>query len=96
MNTQFKELLKTGEQDRVEISLMRYEQMRHLIDTADSKIEELKKENDTMIEYLKKLGIPIDAEIILDSFSVVQYFNPFTQRIKYCIDFEVIPDREMH
>lgn len=96
MNTQFKELLKTGEQDRVDISLMRYEQMKHLIDTADSKIEELKKENDTMIEYLKKLGIPIDAEIIPDSFSVDQYYNPSTQRIKYCIDFEVIPDREMH
>lgn len=94
MNSQLKELLKTGEQDRVDISLMRYEQMKHLIDTADSKIEELEKENDTMIIYLKKLGIPVDSEIIPDSFSVDQYFNPFNQKIRYRIDFEVIPDHK--
>ena len=41
-------------------------------------------------------GFPIDAEIIPDSFSVNQYYNTSTQRIKYCIDFEVILDREMH
>ena len=92
MNSQNENILKSGNEDRVSISLSRYEQMRESINQYELENDKLKKENAAMIDFIKKLGIPTNIKIIPASISSKTVRNSMDSLIEYHIMFLIKPD----
>lgn len=91
MNSQIENILKSGNEDRVDISLSRYEQMRESINQYELENDKLKKENAVMIDFIKKLGIPSGIKIVPASISTETVRYSMDSLIEYHIMFLINP-----
>lgn len=93
MNSQIENILKSGNEDRVDISLSRYEQMRESINQYELENDKLQHEKTALMAFVKKLGIPKDIDIIPGTMKVKQMYDTLGGKVKYEISFTSRLDR---
>ena len=92
MNSQIEHILKSGNKDRVIMSLSHYEQMKDIINNIELENAKLKRKNADLIAFIEQLGIPSGINIIPSSISSKTIRDSMDSYIEYHITFLINPD----
>lgn len=91
MNSQIENILKSGNEDRVIMSLSHYEQMKAIINNIELENAKLKKKNADLIAFIEQLGIPSGIKIVPASLSSKTIHDSMDSYIEYHIKFLINP-----
>lgn len=92
MNSQIEHILKSGNEDRVIMSLSHYEQMKDIINNIELENAKLKRKNTDLVAFIEQLGIPSGINIIPSSISSKTIRDSMDSYIEYHITFLINPD----
>lgn len=85
MNSQMEHILKSGNQDRVIMSLAHYEQMKAIINNIELENAKLKRKNADLIAFIEQLGIPSGIKTIPTLISSEKVYDSMDSYIRYHI-----------
>lgn len=91
MNSQIEHILKSGNEDRVIMSLSHYEQIKSIINNIELENAKLKRKNTDLIAFIEQLGIPSGIKIIPTLISSEKVYDSMDSYIEYHIKFLVNP-----
>lgn len=92
MNSQIENILKSGNEDHVIMSLSHYEQMKAIINNIELENAKLKRKNTDLIAFIEQLGIPSGIKIIPSSISSERTRDSMDSYIEYHITFLINPN----
>lgn len=91
MNSQIEHILKSGNEDRVVMSLSHYEQMKAIINNIELENAKLKRKNADLIAFIEQLGIPSGIKIIPTLISSEKVYDSMDSYIRYHITLLINP-----
>lgn len=91
MNSQIEHILKSGNEDRVVMSLSHYEQMKAIINNIELENAKLKRKNADLIAFIEQLGIPSGIKIIPTLISSEKVYDSMNSYIRYHITLLINP-----
>ena len=91
MNSQIEHILKSGNEDRVIMSLSHYEQMKDIINNIELENAKLKRKNANLIAFIEQLGIPSGIKIIPTLISSEKVYDSMDSYIRYHITLLIDP-----
>lgn len=91
MNSQIEHILKSGNEDRVIMSLSHYEQMKDIINNIELENAKLKRKNADLIAFIEQLGIPSGIKVIPTLISSEKVYDSMDSYIRYHITLLINP-----
>ena len=91
MNSQIEHILKSGNEDRVVMSLSHYEQMKAIINNIELENAKLKRKNADLIAFIEQLGIPSGIKIAPTLISSEKVYDSMDSYIRYHITLLINP-----
>lgn len=91
MNSQIEHILKSGNEDRVVMSLSHYEQMKAIINNIELENAKLKRKNADLIAFIEQLGIPSGIKIAQTLISSEPVYDSMDSYIRYHITLLINP-----